>query len=151
MVTHSEMLVYKGPSIYKQNNCLTDLTKWRHIKAKVQIFITSRNPNQGEASKCPSRIELEWTISLCFKILTLILILIKEGCRVSTRFISIQNLRVNLWNELPREIRTDLLNIRLWKPSKAPSQHHMNHLRHTVFSLLFSNKFQKSDQGLLLH
>ena len=46
VVTHSAVLVYKGPSIYKQTN----LTKWRCIKVKIQMFITSGNPKQGKGS-----------------------------------------------------------------------------------------------------
>ena len=46
-VTHSAVLVCKGLAIYKQAN----LTKWRYIKIKMQMLITSRNPKQGNATK----------------------------------------------------------------------------------------------------
>ena len=39
-VTHSAVLAYKGPSIYKQTN----LTKWKYIRIKVHIFINNRTP-----------------------------------------------------------------------------------------------------------
>ena len=49
--THSAVLVYKGPSIYKQTNLPTDLAKWWFIKIKIQMFITSRNKKYDKATK----------------------------------------------------------------------------------------------------
>ena len=44
--TVSALLVYKGPSIHKKTN----LAKWRCVKIEIQMFIASRNPNQGKAT-----------------------------------------------------------------------------------------------------
>ena len=38
------VVVYKALSIHKQTN----LTKWRCIEIKIQMFITSRSPKQGD-------------------------------------------------------------------------------------------------------
>ena len=42
MVNHSAVLVYKGSSIYEETN----LTKWRHVRIKIQVFIDNLSPKK---------------------------------------------------------------------------------------------------------